>query len=147
LTLCGAIAICAMILPGISGSFILLLLGRYETVLKAVSDLTHLESVSASLLILAAFAVGVVLGLASFVRVLSWTLRRYRDVTVAVLAGFMIGSLRKVWPWKVGDDLNGTNIMPQWNERTLWALGLLLLGFALVICIELAARRVEKRAE
>ncbi len=145
LMFCGALAICAMILPGISGSFILLLLGRYELVLGAVSNITHRVEIGSSLLVLVIFTVGVVLGIASFVRLLSWTLRRFHDVTIAVLAGFMIGSLRKVWPWKSGEDLDGINIMPEWSDRTLWTLGLLVLGFALVMCIELAARRLEKQ--
>ncbi|MBP9820442.1 DUF368 domain-containing protein, partial [Candidatus Woesebacteria bacterium] len=90
--LSGAIAICAMILPGISGSFLLVILGKYEQILQAV--LTY------DFLTLGVFAAGAALGLALFSRVLSWLFRHYHDVTVAALIGFMIGSLRKVWPWK-----------------------------------------------
>ncbi len=90
--LSGAIAICAMILPGISGAFILLLLGKYQYILQAVGDL--------NLPVLLLFGCGAAAGLLSFSHVLSWLLRRCHDATVAVLMGFMIGSLNKVWPWK-----------------------------------------------
>lgn len=88
----GMLAICAMILPGISGSFILLLLGMYQPVLLAVKGL--------DLPPLLLFAVGCGLGLLLFSRVLSWMLHRYRDITLALLTGFMVGSLNKIWPWK-----------------------------------------------
>ena len=90
--LSGTIAICAMILPGISGSFILLLLGQYEYVINAIKEL--------DILVLLVFAAGCVVGILSFVRILSWILSRYHDATVALLAGFMLGSLNKLWPWK-----------------------------------------------
>jgi len=92
LFLAGAIAICAMILPGISGSFILVLLGLYPVVLAAVRDL--------DLGVLAVFASGCLVGLLSFARLLGWMLRHWRDVTLAFLTGLMLGSLNKVWPWK-----------------------------------------------
>lgn len=88
----GALAICAMILPGISGAFILLLLGKYQFVLGAISEL--------NVAILGIFAVGAFIGLISFSNLLSWLLNKFHDITIAVLAGFMIGSLNKVWPWK-----------------------------------------------
>ena len=90
--LSGAIAICAMILPGISGSFILVLLGMYKFILGAVTDF--------NLLIIITFLAGAVIGIIAFSNVLSWLLRKFHDITVAVLAGFMVGSLNKVWPWK-----------------------------------------------
>ncbi|WP_324770248.1 DUF368 domain-containing protein [Pokkaliibacter plantistimulans] len=89
----GAIAICAMILPGISGSFILLILGLYQPVLSAVKQLQF-----STLLI---FVCGCVTGLMGFSRVLSWCLQHYRAMTLAILTGFMVGSLGKVWPWKI----------------------------------------------
>ena len=92
LFLAGAIAICAMILPGISGSFILLLLGLYSVVLGAVKEL--------DLLVLAVFASGCLVGILSFARLLSWLLSRWRDLSLAFLTGLMLGSLNKVWPWK-----------------------------------------------
>ncbi|EGR2448149.1 DUF368 domain-containing protein [Vibrio cholerae] len=88
----GAIAICAMILPGISGSFILLLIGMYAPVLGAVKTF--------QLDILLIFLTGCVIGLLSFSHVLSWLLRRYRDVTLTFLTGLMLGTLPKIWPWK-----------------------------------------------
>ncbi|ROV60447.1 DUF368 domain-containing protein [Vibrio ponticus] len=88
----GAIAICAMILPGISGSFILLLIGMYTPVLAAVK--------SFDFGILALFLTGCVLGLLSFSHVLSWLLKRFRDTTLMFLTGLMIGTLPKIWPWK-----------------------------------------------
>ena len=92
LMLSGALAICAMILPGLSGSFILVLLGKYEYFVRAVNDRDFVALFWAG--------IGAVIGLVTFAQVLSWLFKRYRDVTVAVLTGFMLGSLRKVWPWK-----------------------------------------------
>lgn len=92
LFLAGAIAICAMILPGISGSFILVLLGLYPVILGAV------KAFDAGIML--TFAGGCLVGLLSFARLLSWVLRRWRDLTLAFLTGLMLGSLNKVWPWK-----------------------------------------------
>lgn len=88
----GAIAICAMILPGISGSFILLLLGMYGPLLAAAKSFDFFT--------LAAFALGCLIGLLSFSHVLSWLLQKYRDITITFLTGLMIGTLNKIWPWK-----------------------------------------------
>jgi putative membrane protein len=88
----GAVAVCAWILPGLSGSFILLLLGLYATVINAINSL--------NLVLLGSLALGCVLGLVCFSHVLSWMLRRYRDETLGLLIGFMIGALVKIWPWK-----------------------------------------------
>ncbi len=90
--LSGAIAICAMILPGISGSFILLLLGKYHFVMQAVTEF--------NIPVIIVFGLGAVLGILSFSHFLSWLLKRYYMATIAMLSGFMIGSLIKVWPWK-----------------------------------------------
>lgn len=91
--LSGAIAICAMILPGISGSFILLILGKYETILTAVSE--------RDIVTLAVFALGCMVGILSFSRVISWLLKKYYATTIGLLAGFMLGSINKLWPWKL----------------------------------------------
>ncbi|UJP65786.1 DUF368 domain-containing protein [Mongoliitalea daihaiensis] len=88
----GAIAISAMILPGISGSFLLLILGQYERILSAVS--------SKDVLTLAVFATGCITGLLSFSRLISWLLKNFHAITIAVLSGFMLGSINKIWPWK-----------------------------------------------
>ncbi|MGJ3255087.1 MAG: DUF368 domain-containing protein [Alcanivorax sp.] len=92
----GMLAICAMILPGISGSFILLLLGMYQPVLEAVKQ--------GEIPLLLAFMAGCAIGLLSFVHVLKWTLHRYHDTVMALLAGFMAGSLLKLWPWRVAGE-------------------------------------------
>lgn len=89
----GAIAICAMILPGISGSFILLILGKYQSILTALSE--------KDILTLAIFATGCVIGILSFSRVISWLLKKFHALTIGLLSGFMLGSLNKLWPWKI----------------------------------------------
>lgn len=88
----GMLAICAMILPGISGSFILLLLGMYQPVLAAVKGF--------QVSVLAVFCLGCGMGLLLFSRILSWMLHHYRALTLALLTGFMVGSLDRIWPWK-----------------------------------------------
>ncbi len=88
----GVIAICAMILPGISGSFILLLLGSYQTILNAIKEFDITKIVI--------FAGGCVVGLLSFSHLLKWMFKKFEDITIAVLAGFLLGSLNKLWPWK-----------------------------------------------
>ena len=90
--LSGAIAICAMILPGISGSFLLLVMGKYEFILNSLQEF--------NIAVIIVFAMGCAFGLLSFSRVVSWLLKHYHSITVAALAGFMIGSINKIWPWK-----------------------------------------------
>lgn len=92
--LSGALAICAMILPGISGSFILLILGKYTYIINAVKDM--------DLVTIAIFGSGCVVGILSFSRLVSWFLKKFHDYAIALLAGFMIGALNKIWPWKKG---------------------------------------------
>lgn len=93
LTLSGMIAICAMILPGISGSFILILLGSYQTILKALN--------SFDLAKILAFASGAIVGLLAFSHLLKMMFKRFHDLTIALLSGFLLGSLNKIWPWKI----------------------------------------------
>lgn len=90
--ICGALAICAMILPGISGAFILLLIGKYQFMIDSLRALNFP--------VILVFVAGCAIGLISFSHVLNWLLQKYRPVTLAMLAGFMLGSLNKVWPWK-----------------------------------------------
>ena len=97
--LSGALAICAMILPGISGSFILLILGKYEYVLGAISGLVAGVDPGRNLLILGVFGLGAIIGILAFSRFLHWLLARWQKETMIVLAGFIIGSLVKIWPW------------------------------------------------
>lgn len=154
LFMAGSIAICAMVLPGISGSFILLLLGMYAHVIGAVKSL--------DLVSLAIFATGCLIGLLLFTRLLSWLLHHHHNVTMAVLTGFMLGSLNKVWPWKQtlstrlnshGDliPIEQANVLPQQyfditgQDPQLW-FGLLLMGAAVVLVLaleRLGAKKVE----
>lgn len=135
--LCGSIAICAMILPGISGSFILVLLGKYYYIMEAVKTF--------NVPVMLVFICGAALGITTFSRVLSYTLQRFHDITIAVLAGFMLGSLNKVWPWKetietyinskgVETPLVESNI---WPDQLVWqGIVLMLIGFSLVYFLE-----------
>ena len=135
--LAGMIAIIAMILPGISGSFILLLLGKYQQVLGAVT--------SRDFLTLIVFALGAVFGLALFSRVLTWLFSKYHDISVAILAGFMLGSVRKIWPWKevVQTRINShgvevpiveNNILPQVFDASVFlAVVLMIFGAGIVL--------------
>ena len=97
--LSGAIAICAMILPGISGSFILLILGKYQYIMGVITDLVSGVDLGRNLLIIGVFGIGAVVGILSFSKLLHWLLARWNKETLIVLAGFIIGSLVKVWPW------------------------------------------------
>ncbi|MDY6920483.1 MAG: DUF368 domain-containing protein [Pseudomonadota bacterium] len=150
LFLAGSIAICAMVLPGVSGSFILLLLGMYGHVIGAVKGL--------QLGNLALFSAGCVLGLLLFTRLLSWLLHHYHALTLALLTGFMLGSLNKVWPWKQtlttrvnshGErvPLDQANLWPQNYElltgqdpQLTQSIALMLLAAALVLLLEWLAR-------
>ena len=145
LFLCGAVAICAMILPGISGSFILVLLGKYQYILEAVNQRDFLT--------LAIVAAGACIGIVAFSRLLGWLLKNYHDLMVAVLTGLMLGSLRKVWPWKETLDtmvnshgkvipLVQTNILPsQWDMEILTALALMVTGLFIVLILDRVGER------
>lgn len=147
--LSGGLASCAMILPGISGSFILLLLGKYSFALQAVNERDLLD-----LLLLGA---GAVAGLILFANLLSWLLKKYHDITIAVLVGFMIGSLNKIWPWKetlktilVEGELKPLvekNILPSAGNvgDHLWmALLMAAAGIALIFLIEVVLTKNRK---
>lgn len=152
--LAGAIAICAMILPGISGSFILLILGKYETILKAVSE--------RDLLTLAIFASGCVVGILSFSRVISYLLKKYYSVTIGLLSGFMLGSVNELWPWKIVTSWRTSssgeqkpflteNILPtEYLEKVgeqpliLSAILAFLGGIGIVLLIEWLASKLQK---
>jgi len=140
--ICGAIAICAMILPGISGSFILLLLGAYPTIIAAVSDREFTT--------LGIFAAGCIIGLLVFSKVLNWMFKNHKDLTIAVLTGFLIGSMNKLWPWKENVELLYThsdgredwlqsNVFPgafHSDPQILFAVLLATFGFALIFLME-----------
>jgi putative membrane protein len=164
--LSGAIAICAMILPGISGSFILLILGKYKFIMGAITGLTSGAAVGESMVILSVFAVGAVCGLLSFSKFLHWLLGRYHKQTLLVLAGFIIGSLVKVWPWsnmeaivtaqfpEIADMVRATaepvpaeilsDYIPQVDLQIGSAILFALLGFSLVTGIETAGKLLSK---
>ncbi len=97
---CGVLAISALILPGISGSFILLLLGMYSYIISDTLKPALKTFASDKLLVLAVFTLGCLTGLMTVSRLLSWTFKHYRDLTLAILTGFMLGSLNKIWPWR-----------------------------------------------
>lgn len=144
--LCGAIAICAMILPGISGSFILLLLGKYTYMLNALTEL--------DIVLILTFVAGAVIGIVSFSHFLSWLLKKYHTMTISLLAGIMIGSLLKVWPWQVILESGVSrpalpyNEMLQSSGHVPTAITFAVIGIVLVTAIELAAKRIgNKKAE
>jgi putative membrane protein len=146
--LSGAIAICAMVLPGVSGSFMLVLLGKYERILSAVTswDIVTLVMVVA----------GAGVGIVTIAQLLSWLFKKYHDATVAVLTGMLLGSLRKVWPWKetieTAFDRHGlsvpikeANVLPSaWTPQVTMVILLAILGFALITGLTAWAARREQ---
>lgn len=155
--LSGSIAITAMILPGISGSFILLLLGKYEFILNAVKDF--------QIGIIVIFAIGCVVGIISFSNVISWLFRNIPNATMALLTGFMIGSLNKLWPWKedIETRLNSAGEEVPFIEKSitpatysqitgepnqlLWVIIFATAGFLLIFLFDLYAARKMKYRE
>ncbi|MGQ9426746.1 DUF368 domain-containing protein [Gilvimarinus sp. F26214L] len=153
----GSIAICAMILPGISGSFILLLLGLYPVFLQAISTF--------DLVPLASFGAGCVVGLLAFSHVLSWLLHRFHGPTLAALTGFLVGSLQMIWPWKQTvtsyqnrhgewEPLVQRNLLPEQyatlvgeDPLLMGAILAAILGVALVLGLEWIGQRGERRQD
>lgn len=146
LFLSGALAICAMILPGISGAFILVLLGSYKTILDAV----HEKDIK----IILTVGVGAVFGLLSFARLLKWMFNHYKNITLALLTGFILGSLNKIWPWKkvleaktFGEKtivVNDMNVLPgafEGDSKLMLAILLAILGFSLIFILERLASK------
>ena len=152
--LAGAIAICAMILPGISGSFILLILGKYETILTALAQKDFFT--------LALFASGCLVGILSFSRVVAFLLRRFYAVTLGLLSGFMLGSVNELWPWKVVTSWRTScsgqqkpflteNILPSdylaqvgQEPNLIWAIAAFLFGIGMVLFIEWLANKLQE---
>ena len=146
LFLSGALAICAMILPGISGAFILVLLGSYKTVLDAVHE--------RDLKIILVVGAGAAIGLLSFARLLKWMFSRFKNATLALLTGFIIGSLPKIWPWKIvretkifdGKEIPvAESVVTPWNypsdPQWMPAVFLAILGFCLIFVLERLASK------
>lgn len=142
LFIAGAIAICAMILPGISGSFILIILGAY----KVLSDALH----DFDLKRIAVFATGAIIGLLSFSHALKWLFKHYHNLTLAILTGFILGSLNKVWPWKqtlswhtnsdgIKTPLLQESVSPsafEGDPQLLWSIILMIIGFLTIFILE-----------
>ncbi len=150
LLLCGAIAMCSMILPGLSGSYVLLLMGNYQLVM--IDAINHFQ-----LEILIPIGLGAVGGLLLFARVLAWVFKRFHDQTLAVMTGFIFGSLAVLWPWKTeiikafqdGDALKEKVIgysyeAPALSGESWIALAIMAAGIAAIIVIEQLASRHEK---
>lgn len=164
LFLSGFIAIIAMILPGISGAFILLLMGSYETVIRTINTFreglttANSEILTQALLKLGVFAVGAVIGLKSFSKILHWMFEHHKNTTLTLLVGFMVGSLNKVWPWKevLETRINShgevvpyidKSILPQnfdGDPKIVMAIVLAILGFVLIFGMEKMASKLGK---
>ena len=147
LFLCGMIGITAMILPGISGAFILLLLGRYHQITAYIKGIVHGDISLDVLLALSVFALGCLTGLLGFSRILKLLLARFHDATMVVLCGFMIGSLYKLWPFQI--DLNPeakfkhkqfAHFMPDLNSDVWICGGLFVVGLLVVLSIDWFSR-------
>ncbi len=132
----GAIAICAMILPGVSGSYMLKAMGQYEYILNALN--------ARDLLVIGVFLAGITVGITLFARVVGWLLRRYEAMTLATLTGLMIGSLRSVWPFRaLQPDGRSTLFWPQTiGAVEVTVLGLVVLGVAIVAGLIIADRKL-----
>ena len=161
--LSGALAICAMILPGISGSFILLILGKYQYIMGCISGLVSGVDFTRNLLILGVFGLGAIIGILSFTRFLHWLLARWKKETMIVLAGFIIGSLVKIWPWtnveaivlsqfpelaSLGDTIPAEIISQYMASADMHIGGAILfavIGFSLVTGIEMAGKLVSRK--
>jgi putative membrane protein len=157
LFLCGIVAICSMILPGLSGSFVLILMGNYELVfIKAVNDL--------DMKILGPVVLGAIFGLIAFSHLLSWIFKRFRDMTIALLTGFILGSLSILWPWKeniyqtdgMGNILVKSDgepivqgyerIIPDaFNLEVVFAIGMVLVGIVSIWLIEKFAEQKKEK--
>jgi len=143
LIICGAVAISSMILPGLSGSYVLLLMGNYLLVMQSISSL--------KIGILAPIAIGCVVGIVLFSRLLSYLFKHYSDLTVSVLTGFVVGSLAIIWPWKITEFMTLESgkqkaigyswYLPSLDSEFFIALTLALVGFFLVWFMEKAANK------
>lgn len=143
LLICGAVATCSMILPGLSGSFVLVLMGNYQLIMiDAVNDL--------NLKILLPVVIGGVVGLLAFSHLLSWIFKNYRDITIAVLTGFILGSMPIIWPWKndvityFGSEAKVTGYeyyLPEFNMEFATALVIMLIGAAIIVLTEKMAKK------
>lgn len=133
--ICGALAICTMILPGISGSFVLLILGKYDFIMEAL-DLSNLN-----IPVIIAFGIGCVIGILAFAKFLHWVLGKWEKQTMVLLLGFIIGSLIKVWPWQV--EVSPEIFRPAAPSSNIgWAIVWAIIGFGIVIVTDIVGRRL-----
>lgn len=164
LFLSGFTAIIAMILPGISGAFILLLMGSYQTVIGTINQFRdgilslNFDLLGQAIIKLVTFAIGAIVGIKVFSKVLHWMFAHHKNTTLAVLIGFMIGSLNKIWPWKqvLETRLNShgemvpfleKSISPQHfegNPQIIWATIMMIFGFILIVGLEKIAAKLGK---
>lgn len=154
LMLCGVVAVCSMILPGLSGSFVLILMGNYQLV--AIDAINNRDFA-----VILPVGIGAVVGLIAFSHLLSWVFKHYKNQTIALLTGFILGSLNVLWPWKSEQfllDESGQQIMkkgepviskyvsvlPEAFNQEVWiALGLVILGILSIVALELTALKEE----
>ena len=149
--LCGVVAICSMILPGLSGSFVLILMGNYQLIaIRAINNLDYH--------VLIPFSFGDVLGLIAFSHLLSWVLKKYKDQTIATLTGFILGSLTILWPWKEAEYLknsagdfimkHGEKVVAKYsvvfpdniNTEVVLGFGFIILGYLTIVVVERMAK-------
>lgn len=149
LFLCGALAICAMILPGISGAFILVLLGAYQNISTAVSDFDFVT--------IAVVGLGAIVGLLSFSRLLKWLFHHYKNLVLAILTGFIAGSLNKIWPWKLTTEIlvvkekeipiSQISVLPhnfEGEPHLFAAIICAIVGFLLILALEYVGKTTPK---
>ena len=144
----GAICVIAMILPGLSGSFLMLIFGQYSRVWSAVGDLSHFHVRPGDVMMLVFLALGGVIGLGAFVHLLNFLMKRYYNATVAALIGFMAGALPRIWPWQHAIDENRWKLdLPAADGSLLWVILCALAGLALVLVIESLAGKKNEEAK
>jgi putative membrane protein len=164
LLFCGFIAIIAMILPGVSGAFILLILGAYQTAIDTINNLVeglttgNMDVFKDAFLKFSLLAIGAVVGLKVFSKALNWMFKHQKNLTLAILTGFMIGSLNKIWPWKEilktrinskGEEVTllDNSILPSsydGDNQMLMALVFIVIGFAAILILESLGKQKNK---
>ena len=148
LFLCGIIGATGMVVPGVSGSHLMLLMGNYELIVtKGIPELTKASTFGDGAKILVPFVLGALVSIVMFSHLLAWLMREYRDSTLSVLAGFMLGSLPVVYPWKVPGESTYIFSLPGWNSELVWAIIMAGLGFVTVFILELLARHSKKKQQ
>ena len=148
LFLCGIVGATGMVVPGVSGSHLMLLMGNYELIVtEAIPALTKASTFMHGARILLPFVLGSIVSIISFSHLLSWLMRDYRDSTLSVLAGFMLGSLPVVYPWKepTADMMDYVFHLPNWNTELLMAIVMAIMGGLTVYLLEVMARHTEKK--